>query len=134
MFLPNKHTVRDTAPHKLIVRCLLGDFRLDLTEAGYPGEAEAVTVDVTVLGGWVELLVPQDWEVLADRVDLTARVRFFGHVDSHVNSSEDDDVEDEEAGPSRVVLNVQGWASRMTVTRGHAPGAPLPAPERPASS
>lgn len=139
VFLPNKHVIRKTAPHKLIVRCLLGDFLLDLTCAGYPSSADHVTVDVTVLAGWVELRVPHDWEVLAGRVDLTAGVRFVGDVDSdstEVNEDLHDSsvAEDDGAGLQRVKLNVQGWASRVIVSRAHAPDSSLPASEPPASS
>jgi hypothetical protein len=128
VFLPGKHVVRETAPHKLIVRCLFGDFLLDLTGAGAPGPARRVTVDITVLAGWVELRVPHDWQVRAGRVDLTAGVRFVGDVDGE---SIDDE---EEAGPRRVVLNVQGWASRVIISRAHVPGSSLPASEPPSAS
>jgi hypothetical protein len=60
VFLPNKHVVGETAPHKLIVRCVLGDLLLDLSDADYPGSAGKITVDVTVLAGWVELRVRHD--------------------------------------------------------------------------
>lgn len=138
VFLPNKHAIRETTPHKLIVRCVLGDFFLDLSNAGCPGSVGEVTVDVTVLASWVELRVPHDWEVLAGRVDLTARVRFVGDVDSEstdVGDEPDDsgESEDDEAGRQRVVLNVQGWASRVIVSRTHSPDSSLPAAEPPAS-
>jgi len=139
VFLPNKHAIRETAPHKLILRCVLGDLLLDLSDADYPGSAGMVTVDVTVLAGWVELRVPHDWEVLAGRVDLTAGVRFVGDVNSESTEVDDDlgdsdEPEDTEARRHRVVLNVQGWASRVIVSRAHSPDSSLPGAEPPASS
>jgi hypothetical protein len=114
---------------------VLGDFLLDLSDAGYPRSAGEVTVDVTVLAGWVELRLPRDWEVLAGRVDLTARVRFVGSVESEWVETSDDSSkpEDDEAIQQRVVLNVQGWASRVIVSRYHSPDYSLPATDPPAS-
>lgn len=117
LFLPNRHAVRDTSPHKFIVRCLLGDFLLDLTNAAYPRGADRVTIDVTVLGGWVELRVPHHWVVIAGRVELTAGVRFVGNVDLP---------EGDDTTQNRIVLNVQGLASRMIVSRSHPSGSSLP--------
>jgi len=138
VFLPNKHAIREDAPHKVIVRCLLGDFLLDLSGAGFPEAAGTVTVDVTVLAGWVELRVPHDWKVLAGRVDLTAGVRFVGEVDSE-SAEVDDEVDDfSECDNDRVVLprlalNVQGWASRVIVSRAHSADSSLPSAKPPAS-
>lgn len=139
VFLPNDHAIRETAPHKLIVRCLLGNFLLDLSGAGYPGSAGKVTVDVTVLAGWVELRIPHDWKVLAGRVDLTAGVRFIGDVDlepTAVGDDFDDSSEPEDDGVvlKCVVLNIQGWASRVIVSQAHKPDSSLPVAEPPVSS
>jgi hypothetical protein len=70
---------------------------------------------------------------------MTAGVRFVGDVDSESTEVGEDlgdsgEPEDTEARRQRVVLNVQGWASRVIVSRAHSPDSSLPAAEPPTSS
>ena len=106
--------VQGIAPQKFILRCLLGEIRLDLAKAHYPGMADRITVDITLLGGWVELRVPQGWPVRAGRVDLARGTRFVGNLSSPIPVLDAPEVEDE---ANLIVLNVQGWSGRVTITR-----------------
>lgn len=106
--------VLGVAPHKFILRCLLGEIRLDLAKAHYPGRADRITIDITLLGGRVELRVPHGWPVRAGRLDLARGTRFIGNLSSPIPVL---DVPEEKDEADLVVLNVQGWSGRVTITR-----------------
>lgn len=117
VFVPIKPIrVQGVAPHKFILRCLLGEIQLDLTEAHYPASAHRITVDITLLGGWVVVHVPRGWPVRAGRVDLARGTQFVGYLSSPLPVEEVPEVGDE---PNLVVLNVQGLSGEMTISRDH---------------
>ncbi|MFE2427455.1 hypothetical protein ACFXJ5_11980 [Streptomyces sp. NPDC059373] len=107
----------NTTPRKVIVRALLGgSVRVDLARASYPFVDARMVVDVTVLGGQVELVVPEEWQVMAGRVDLTYGVRFEGRL----STAELAPLlpRPEEADRRTVVINVVGSGGSVTVIRG----------------
>jgi hypothetical protein len=121
-FVPIVRELRDRAPHKLIVHCLLGHIMLDLTAARYPRDALRVTVDITLLGGHVELRLPDDWTVRAGRLDLARGTRFHGQLSSAEPVSPQP--REEEDGQNLFVLNVQGWSGMVSIRKGHPADPP----------
>lgn len=117
VFMPIKPIdVHGVAPHKFILRCILGGIRLNLTKARYPPSADRITIDITLLGGWVVLHVPHGWPVHAGRVDLARGTQFVGNLNARLPVH---DVSSKEDEPNLVVLNVQGLSGRMTISRDH---------------
>jgi hypothetical protein len=121
-FVPIVRELPHRAPHKLIVRCLLGHIMLDLTAARYPRDALRVTVDITLLGGHVELRLPDDWTVCAGRLDLARGTRFVGELSSPTPVSPESG--EEEDDPNLFVLNVQGWSGMVSISKGHPADPP----------
>lgn len=94
--------IEGRSPAKFIIRCLLGSLVLDLTRADEQ-LYEDFTVDVTIIGGSVELVLPEGMVVQPGRLALAWRTKFCGTAAT--------DVDDE----SVVTLNVQGLLGRVTV-------------------
>jgi hypothetical protein len=95
---------------------------LDLTEARYPKDAYQVTVDVTLLGGHVELRLPDNWTVCAGRLDLARGTRFVGRLSSPEPVSPQP--REEEDDLNLFVLNVQGWSGMVSISKGHPADPP----------
>lgn len=123
LLVPNKSTVRGAAPHKLIARCFLGYLALDLTESDYPRKADDITVDVTILGGRLEIHIPENWTLRPGKMDLARGTQFVGHLNSPGSISVDS--VDQDGQTNLVVLNVQGWLGMLAIYRvpstNHAP-------------
>jgi hypothetical protein len=116
--VPVRYRTTQVTPVKLILRCVFGEITVDLAEASFPLGEEAVTVDVTMLGGRVDIAVPHDWHVRAGRVELARKFTFLGPV-----SDERPPVFGEP--PSRmIVLNVQGFRGTLAVNQMPAPAGP----------
>jgi hypothetical protein len=109
---PSNRRVSGTAPRKFILRAVLGSLRLDLSQASYPGAAR-LWVDVTVLMGRIELIVPRDWEIKAGRVELARGVSFVGTLTSSELATPME--QESEVGASLVVLNIQGVGGAVEV-------------------
>lgn len=123
--VPVSYGTTQVTPVKLILRCVFGEITVDLAEAKFPLGEEAVTVDVTMLGGRIDIAVPHDWHVRAGRVDLARRFTFLGPV-----SDERPPVSGEP--PARmIVLNVQGFWGTLEVNQMPPPLRPV-RPRRPA--
>lgn len=115
VLVPMHRKIPGPTPRKLIVRALLGSIRLDLREATYP-KAYRLWVDVTVLMGRVELVLPEHWQVQAGRVDLARGVHFEGLLESaEIALPVEQHTED---GKSLVVLNVLGLGGAVNISRG----------------
>lgn len=118
MLLPVSRRVQSPAPHKLIVYCLLGHLTLDFTQAAYPTvSAPRITVDLTLLGGRVEFLLPDNWTVQAGRLSLAKGTQFSGRIGLFDQAA--DEPSDDEFGLNLVVLNVQGWSGMVCLVQGH---------------
>lgn len=111
---PKRHVLRGNAPAKLILRCVLGEIALDLTEIAFPDEDE-LTFDVTILGGRVQLLLPHNWHVQAGRVEFARAMAFEGVLTSSKRHEADQEI------GNLVVLNVQGWLGSLAVTQSTPP-------------
>lgn len=94
--------IEGRSPAKFIIRCVLGSLVLDLAKADEQ-LYEDFTVDVTMIGGSVELVLPQGMVVRPGRLALAWRTKFFGTAAM--------DTDDEPF----VTLNVQGILGRVTV-------------------
>jgi hypothetical protein len=105
--------VTGVAPVKSVVRSVLGGtVHLDLSAATFPIDADPMVVDITLLFGRVEIIVPRAWQVRAGRVELARRVWFGGDLDMAEpwSADEDDDVD-------CVALNVQGLGGAVCLRR-----------------
>jgi hypothetical protein len=100
-------------PSKVILRCVLGSIVVDLTETVYPRQERPVTVDVTIVGGRVELIVPLDWHVRANRIEYGHGINYVGGANfpQAASAEELDDIDD------LVVINVQGWSGVAALQR-----------------
>lgn len=94
--------IEGRSPAKFIIRCVLGSLVLDLAKADEQ-LYEDFTVDVTMIGGSVELVLPQGMVVRPGRLALAWRTKFSGTATM--------DTDDEPF----VTLNVQGLLGRVTV-------------------
>lgn len=108
------------APAKVILRCVLGEIDVDLRKEAFPKGERVVTVDVTLLGGRIDLAVPHGWQVRAGRVELARWVQFCGSVTDARPPSPRDPVQ------PTLVLNVLGLGGVLAVI-------PEPPPEPPKS-
>ncbi|MFF5291466.1 hypothetical protein [Paractinoplanes globisporus] len=114
---PVSWQTKDVAPAKLVLLSVLGEIKVDLGAARFPQGEDDLNVDVTLLGGRIEIVVPHGWHVQAGRVELSRRVTFLGAVSDARPPDADESAE------RRIVLNVQGWGGVLTVNQ-------LPAPSR----
>ncbi len=128
VFLPRRWEVKGTAARKYVIRSVFAECELDLSKARYPDNTPRITIDITVIGGWIELRMPSEWEVYPGRMDLVRGTRFSGSLTSR------DKLPDAEAnnelGKNHVMLNVQGWYGRVTTGDYASPppssGSPAP--------
>lgn len=114
ILFPAHSHVSGRARDKHIVHAILGLLRLDLTQADFPIGGQ-LWIDVTVLLGRFEVILPKGWEVVAGRIELARAVSFAGRLDSaQITSTPEQQVA---SGGNLVVLNVQGWAGAVVVQR-----------------
>lgn len=99
---------------KLIARAILGRLRLDLEKAKFPVRGP-LWIDVTVVLGRFEVILPEGWEVVAGRIELARSMSFVGRLDSAETASTTE--QQAEMGGNLVVLNVQGWCGAVVVQR-----------------
>ena len=93
---------------------IFGLLRLDLAQADFP-VAGPLWIDVTVVLGRFEVILPKGWEVVAGRIELARGVSFAGRLDSAQIASTTE--QQDEKGGNVVVLNVQGWGGAVVVQR-----------------
>jgi hypothetical protein len=91
------------APSHLTVRVLATTLRVDVSTAQPPALGDQVEVDVFVLGGRLELLLPGSWRVMPGRLSSHRGVQFDGRSDA--------------VGPLELVLNVRGFGGSVSVSR-----------------
>jgi len=114
ILFPANRYVCGEAPRKVIARAIFGLLRLDLSRAEHPAFPR-LWIDVTCVMGRVEVILPEDWEVQAGRVELARRMTFGGTL-----SRSDLAPFNEQKGEfekNLVVLNVLGWSGAVVVER-----------------
>ncbi|BBH69820.1 hypothetical protein ACTI_65050 [Actinoplanes sp. OR16] len=121
---PSHSRLRGRAPVKLVLRSLLGDISVDLTACEYPLGEDDVTVDITMLGGHLHLLLPADWHVRVGRAHLAKGIRGHGSVSRSDPPGADEEID------KLVILNIQGFRGELRLSQ-PAPPAP-PRRRRPA--
>lgn len=109
------------APARLVLRSCLGDMSVDLAECDYPLGENEVTVDITMIGGHLHLVMPHDWHVQPGRVELAKGMNPEGWVTRTAPLSPTEHVE------RLVVLNVQGFRGTLRISQ---PTPPAPQPRR----
>jgi hypothetical protein len=114
ILFPAHPRVSGRARDKFIAHAILGLLRLDLTRADFPTGGR-LWIDVTVLLGRFEVVLPTGWEIVAGRIELARGVSFAGRLDSARIASTTDQQDAE--GGDLVVLNVQGWGGAVVVQR-----------------
>jgi hypothetical protein len=102
-------------PHNLVVRVLPGHGVLDLSQAAYPVTADRVVADLTVMFGSLELVLPNDWQVLAGRVALTWAVGFAGELTDAAPAVPKVAATDRKK--RLIVINIVGLGGRVSISR-----------------
>ncbi|MFA1546710.1 LiaF transmembrane domain-containing protein [Actinomadura chokoriensis] len=107
-------------PRKLIVRALAGDVVIDLSQARLPRQRE-IEIDLALLYGHVEILVPDDWAVVHGRLETARWIRLNGRLDPPYAYSpppaSDEDEPDWHGGRGGVVLNISGIGGSVVLVR-----------------
>ncbi|SNR35211.1 LiaF transmembrane domain-containing protein [Actinomadura mexicana] len=108
------------APRKLVVRALAGDVVIDLSEARLPRQQE-MEIDLALLYGYVQILIPEGWAVVRGRLETARRIRLDGKLDPpYVYSpppASDADGPDWHGGRGGVVLNISGIGGSVVLRR-----------------
>ncbi len=115
---PVHEYLRGRAPARLNLRSCLGDLSVDLMQCDYPlGESE-VTVDITMIGGHLHLVMPHDWHVQAGRIEFAKGMKTEGWVTRASPLTPEERVE------RLVVLNVQGLRGTLRLSQPAPPAQP----------
>jgi hypothetical protein len=111
---PVHRQISGKAPGKIIVRTVFGSLKLDLSEAERSLQAKSrIWIDVTCLVGRIEIIVPNNWEVKAGRIELARHINFEGTLTSVdiASQTEEEDPRDR----NLAVINVLGWWGAVLV-------------------
>ncbi len=106
--------VKGTAPAKLAVVAVLAPIVIDLTAAEFPGERDAVEVDVSVFAGRVELRLPAGWKSAVGRIHSRG-VQFDGHLDVATPVSAPPELARAGVDGPVVLVNVLGLAGAVAL-------------------
>jgi hypothetical protein len=94
--------IKGRPPAKFIIRCVLGGLTVDLTQADEQ-LYEDFTIDITMIGGDVKVVLPPGMVVRPGRLDLAWRTRFCGMAATEIDAE------------PFVTLNAQGIFGQVTV-------------------
>lgn len=114
-------TIEGPAPARLGITAVLGDVIVELTRADFPGGVHALEIDVTVLGGRVEITLPPTWKVGPGRI-VERALRLDGELDWVTPVLSPDGLSAELRAGLPVVVNVVGFLGAVAL------------PERPAAT
>jgi hypothetical protein len=115
---PVHEYLRGRAPARLILRSFLGDVSVDLLECHYPMGENEVTIDITMIGGRLHLVVPLDWHLQPGRVELAKGMKLEGWMTRTSPLARNEDVE------RLVVLNLQGFRGTLRLSQPVPPAQP----------
>jgi hypothetical protein len=112
VILPRVARLWGKAPTKVILRCVLGSIVIDLSEATFHLYDRRVTFDLTMAGGHIEIIIPANWHLRVERIQLAHNIHYEGVAS------------DPEGAPplftgvrNLAVLNIQGYRGAVTITR-----------------